>query len=260
MWRSSATGEKPSSRSDISETLLSSTRSTIISPCAESDVAARRSMRLPSTSVLIWPSCGRRRSAMFMPAITLKRETSAAWMSFGRRIASCSTPSMRSRTRSESASGSRWMSEARSRTACASSRSAVRTIGAWPSCRSRSCFSGCSCFCGWTGIASPTSRSISELTRYWMLIARRISSGMPTAGLISCPVIERSSSTVCMLPGSAMTTSSDAPVRLDRDQQVLAAEVGRDEARGLGLDVRRAAGRGSGCRAAGSASSPARRP
>ena len=68
-------------------------------------------------SIAIWPSCGRRRSTMFMSAMILMRLTSAGPIEPGRSSTSCSAPSMRKRTRTRSSCGSMWMSEARSRSA-----------------------------------------------------------------------------------------------------------------------------------------------
>ena len=65
-----------------------------------------------------WPSCGRRRSTMFMSAMILMRLTSAGPMSAGSDSTSCSAPSMRKRTRTSSSVGSMWTSDARSRSAC----------------------------------------------------------------------------------------------------------------------------------------------
>ena len=64
-------------RAANSERLLSSSRSTIFSPQIVAVVATRTSSARPSTSISIWPSCGRRRSTMFMSAMILMRLTSA---------------------------------------------------------------------------------------------------------------------------------------------------------------------------------------
>ena len=80
--------------------------------------------------IVIWPSWGRRRSTMFMPAMILSRLTSAGAMAGGRSTASCRAPSMRYRTRRRSSWGSMWMSEARSRMAWVMSRLTTWTTGA----------------------------------------------------------------------------------------------------------------------------------
>ena len=57
--------------------LGSNTRTTIFSPNAVAMLETRSSTSRWARWVLMRPSCGRRRSAMFMPAITLMRETIA---------------------------------------------------------------------------------------------------------------------------------------------------------------------------------------
>ena len=52
-----------------------------------------------------WPSCGRRRSTMFMSAMILMRLTSAWPISGGSSTTSFSAPSMRKRTRTQSSAG-----------------------------------------------------------------------------------------------------------------------------------------------------------
>ena len=56
----------PSCASRNSGRLLSSSRSTTFSPSMTAVVETRMSTLRPSISMLIWPSCGRRRSTMFM--------------------------------------------------------------------------------------------------------------------------------------------------------------------------------------------------
>ena len=67
---------------------------------------------------------------MLMSAMIFSRLITPAWMLFGERMTSCSTPSMRNRTRRSCSVGSTWMSEARSWTACVISRLTNLTIGA----------------------------------------------------------------------------------------------------------------------------------
>ena len=76
------------------------------------------------------PSCGIRRSAMLMSAMILSRLMTPDWIALGERMTSCSTPSMRKRTRRSCSVGSRWMSEARSWIAWVISRLTYLTIGA----------------------------------------------------------------------------------------------------------------------------------
>ena len=68
---------------------------TIFSPHTVGSVATRRSIFLPVTVTDSRPSCGMRRSAMFMSAMIFSRLMTPAWMLFGDFITSCSTPSMR---------------------------------------------------------------------------------------------------------------------------------------------------------------------
>ena len=51
---------------------------------------------------------------MLMSAMIFSRLITPDWIDFGERMTSCSTPSMRNRTRTSCSVGSRWMSEARS--------------------------------------------------------------------------------------------------------------------------------------------------
>ena len=83
----------------IRERLRSSSRITIFSPHTVSIVATRTSSSRPSTFTLIWPSCARLRSTMFMPAMILTLELSAAPVDVGRWAMSWSTPSIRKRMR-----------------------------------------------------------------------------------------------------------------------------------------------------------------
>ena len=62
---------------------MSSTRSTVFSPKMTGVVDTRMSTALPSMFISIWPSCARRRSTMFMPAMTLMRLTIAGPISAG---------------------------------------------------------------------------------------------------------------------------------------------------------------------------------
>ena len=103
---------------------------TTFSPYTVGSVATRRSMLRPLTFIVMRPSCGMRRSAMLMSAMTFRRVITPAWMLRGERITSCSTPSMRNRMRRSVSVGSTWMSDARSLTAWFTSRLTNLTIGA----------------------------------------------------------------------------------------------------------------------------------
>ena len=67
---------------------------------------------------------------MLMSAMIFSRLMTPDWIAFGERITSCSTPSMRNRTRRSCSVGSRWMSDARSWIAWVISRLTYLTIGA----------------------------------------------------------------------------------------------------------------------------------
>ena len=117
-YRSLSAGDMPSSLSRKSERVRSSSRITVFSPQIVEVVETRTSRWRPSMFISSWPSCGRRRSTMFMSAMILMRLTSAGPMSAGSESTSCSAPSMRKRTRTSSSVGSMWTSDARSRSAC----------------------------------------------------------------------------------------------------------------------------------------------
>jgi len=78
---------------------LSSRRSTHFSPQMVAVVATRTSSAFPSTEVVNWPSCDRRRSTMFIPAMILMRLMSAGPISPGSVSVSWRAPSMRNRIR-----------------------------------------------------------------------------------------------------------------------------------------------------------------
>ena len=103
---------------------------TTFSPHTVGRVATRRSILRPPWLTDMRPSCGLRRSAMSMSLMILRREMTPFWMLLGARCISCSTPSMRYRTRRSCSAGSMWMSEARSWIAWLMSRLTKRTIGA----------------------------------------------------------------------------------------------------------------------------------
>ena len=128
--RSSVSGRKPRSSSRSSACPLSRIRMTTFSPCTIGSVATRRSTLRPPTFSEMRPSCGMRRSAMLISAMTLSRLITPAWIERGERITSWSTPSMRNRMRRSCSVGSTWMSDARSLTACVMSRLTNLTIGA----------------------------------------------------------------------------------------------------------------------------------
>ena len=97
---------------------VSSTRSTTFSPHTVGRVASRRSTLCMSSRTVMRPFCGTRFSVMSTLAMIFSRETSGDWTALGTRSISCSTPSMRNRTRRSVSVGSRCRSEARFWIAC----------------------------------------------------------------------------------------------------------------------------------------------
>ncbi len=88
------------------------------SPCRTGNVAIRTSSGdwlsapIPTGRHVKPPSCGARRSAMSSEARTFNRLVSALCIAAGMRSTSSSSPSIRKRTRTESADGSKCTSEA----------------------------------------------------------------------------------------------------------------------------------------------------
>ena len=103
---------------------------TIFSPHTVGSVARRRSTCLPAAVTVSRPSWGSRRSEMSTSAMIFRRLVTPELTDRGARMISCSTPSMRNRTRRSRSPGSRWMSDARSCTAWVMSRLTKRTMGA----------------------------------------------------------------------------------------------------------------------------------
>ena len=102
------------------------------SPNCVGTTETRYSFWAPPTVALMRPSCGNRRSAMSRFAITLMRETTAAWnltRPSGTAI-STSMPSMRKRTRIRCSRGSTWISVAPSYCARISNSFTTETIEA----------------------------------------------------------------------------------------------------------------------------------
>ncbi len=123
-------GAMPSRSSPRSLRSFGNRRSTMDSPCTPGNAEARTSMAWPLARTLRRPSCGKRRSAMSMPEISFRREATALKRSRGNCSRAYSTPSIRKRTTNWCSSGSRWMSEARCSTACASRLLTSSTTGA----------------------------------------------------------------------------------------------------------------------------------
>ncbi len=99
--------------------LRSSSRTSTFSPKRVGSVASRMSTKRSPTRIFWRPSCGRCRSAMFMPPRIFKRLTMAdLYLRLGR-ITSCSTPSILNLTLTYFSNGSKWMSLAPRLTASA---------------------------------------------------------------------------------------------------------------------------------------------
>ena len=92
---SSTSGDIPSWPMSSRTADWSSTRSTTLSPNWVGRVETRRSTGRPPMLILIRPSCGSRRSAMFRLASTFTRETIGTASCRGGGAISYSAPSMR---------------------------------------------------------------------------------------------------------------------------------------------------------------------
>src|SRR5450756_2227753 len=121
---------KPRSERSSRAVELSKMRITTFSPQTVGKVATRRSIFRPWWVTDMRPSCGFRRSAMSISLRIFTREITPAWICFGDRWTSLSTPSIRYRTRRSVSVGSMWMSDARSWIAWLMRRLTKRTIGA----------------------------------------------------------------------------------------------------------------------------------
>ena len=144
---------------------------------------------------------GSRRSAMSRSAMIFMRETVPATIRRGMCVLSRSTPSTRKRTRMSRSSGSKWMSEAPSSTACAITEFTSLITGASSadsriSVTSASSSSPCS-----------TAAATASSSRLMRPISSRMSSCEPTTGSTSWPVISFRSSSASTFDGSCMATS-----------------------------------------------------
>ena len=187
-----------------------SRRMTTFSPCSVGSVEMRASTVRPSTVSLARPSCGRRRSAMSRPDTILMRLTVAAVALRGTVMTSRSRPSTRYRMRSSPACGSTCTSEARARTASASTTSTRRTIGAastpWAetSSTTSSCASMPSNSVCTSEESSDSDQERARWSRTWLSGATRTTSSV-------APVYSFTSSSATTLVGSAVATFSRPP-------------------------------------------------
>ena len=132
------------------------------------------------------------------------REIRPDWMFFGERMTSCSTPSIRYRTRTSRSAGSMWMSDARSCTAWVMSRLTSLTIGA----SSTTSFTEArSCSSSHSRAASAEMFSTSPSMRWWRSMASRIDARVATTVLTSAWVTVRMSSIAKTFDGSAIATT-----------------------------------------------------
>ena len=190
---------------------LSIRRITTCSPSTVGSTATRMSSMRPTARAAseMRPSCGLRRSAMSSFASTFRRVVTPFAIRFGIDCASLSTPSMRTRTRSESSCGSKWMSLAPSVAACMMIELTSRTSGAseTPSSTSRS-----------SSVSSMTSNSSSadwvsstSERRAIFSISAMMSSRLATPMSTGYLLASLSSSIPWMFPGSAIATRSRSP-------------------------------------------------
>ena len=215
----------------------------IFSPSTVGRVATRMSSSRPAAAALseMRPSCGFRRSAMSSFASTLRRVMTPAVIRFGTRCTSCMTPSVRNRTTSESACGSKCTSEAPSSAAWKMIELTSRTSGAseMPSSASRSspASSSSSEASSSSSVSSMARAPKASAARASRLTSWRMSSFEATPSSIGRRVASFSSSIAFTFCGSAIADAKDA--RLDgvgdRDQPL--EDVERDFLGGVGRDA-----------------------
>ena len=108
----SSSASKPKAQSVGRSWWKCNKRNTTFSPCTVGSELARTSTGWPLCKNCMRPSCGKRFSAMSIRAITLMRETMASRMAMGGRATTCKRPSIRKRTRNDSAPDSKCISDA----------------------------------------------------------------------------------------------------------------------------------------------------
>ena len=236
--------ERPSSSRVGGVFDLSRRRMTTDSPSTVGRVATRTSSERPTAAAFseMRPSCGFRRSAMSSFASTLRRVTTPAVIRFGISCISCSTPSIRNRTTSESACGAKWTSEAPSSAAWKSTELTRRTSGASeiPSSASRSVESsssalrrelgvevgkGCECRATRTG-----ANELADLDAD--LVARR------DAELERVPGREPQGIDAVEIEGVRESDLDRVAHELVRDRAVAVEDMQREERRGVLVDAR----------------------
>ena len=201
--------DMPRSESERLWAELSRIRITTFSPHTVGSEATRRSTVRPSCATVMRPSWGRRRSAMSIWDMILRREMTPSWMPRSARCISCSTPSMRYRTVRRCSPGSMWMSLARSFTAWAISRFTKRTTGASPAWPSMLSVKTGTSLAASSSSAAETSRSSSS-ERMKRSNARARASLATTTGSITMSVRLATSSMAMMSVGSTIPITSSS--------------------------------------------------
>ena len=128
----------------------------------------------------------------------LRRDTSAACSARGGSITSCSMPSTRKRTTERFSYGSKWRSDARSRSACSSSALIIRITGACVPLSRRSSAGGRSCISRARSVSRARSSEIPAAPDAAVLYVRASSAA------------KRSGSTARIVSGRCSTRFSSA--------------------------------------------------
>src|SRR6056297_632615 len=195
--RSRVAPSMPSSGRPSLPACLSRSLSTTRSPWLEGKVDTRTSTGLPASRRLIRPSWGRRFSAMSRRAMTLMRDATSDASAGDVDSTSRSTPSTRNLTERRSSNGSKWMSDAWSRSACKSTPLIKRMIGASSSASSRSAGSGS---CSASRLRSSSSLRFSAtlwastLPPWYSLEIRSPYSASPSFSMVVAPEMFRRTS------------------------------------------------------------------
>src|SRR6056297_172077 len=195
--RSRVAPSMPSSGRPSLPACLSRSLSTTRSPWLEGKVDTRTSTGLPASRRLIRPSWGRRFSAMSRRAMTLMRDATSDASAGDVDSTSRSTPSTRNLTERRSSNGSKWMSDAWSRSACESTPLIKRMIGASSSASSRSAGSGS---CSASRLRSSSSLRFSAtlwastLPPWYSLEIRSPYSASPSFSMVVAPEMFRRTS------------------------------------------------------------------
>ena len=201
------------------------------SPSTVGSVATRTSSIRPAADAEseMRPSCGFRRSAMSSFASTFRRVVTPIALRRGIRWVSWSTPSMRKRTTSASACGSKWTSLAPSSAASKMIELTSRTSGAseMPSSTSRSSSSSSSITSNSAASLSPERAPNASAVRASRPSSFAISSLAATRRTIGCRLARRSESMPWMFCGSEIATQRESPSKAIRNGVDLLEDVER---------------------------------